>query len=470
MKTPASTLIRDGLILTAVWGSVSLLGYWKLPVSRAQEGRVIVSAREAIRDGHWLIPTLNGRVRLQKPPLMTWLVAGSCRLFGAVSETTARAPSLLFALATAFLLYAFARELQGDRLALVPPLVMLTSFQFIRHSRLAEIDIALLFWTVLSLFLWRRAATTARSPRVWYALGFIVCAIAVNFKGPAGLAIPLCAQGAYLLLARKPGEFRRWLNPLPLLLCAVLSAAWYAFACLETGDKGGAIFAGEVSNTFIKGNDHGRSALYYFYTLFQCFAPWTLFMYLAVAVMLWRFRNHPENHFTLAWLATTFVLLSLTPNKQPHYSLLLLPPMALAAGRLAQIASGPWQRPGLVKGVTAGLTLLMIAGTVAGTFFFHSTLYPKVDRQKNLIAAMQKASLLEGRLFTFAFEDPALVFHADRFIPMLNSADALARQRRERDPFRVIFKGSSADPFPDGTTELTAGQDDMPFTVKRFEP
>ena len=39
------------------------------------ESRNIITAREMVYDGHWMIPTMNGELRLEKPPLPTWLTA-----------------------------------------------------------------------------------------------------------------------------------------------------------------------------------------------------------------------------------------------------------------------------------------------------------------------------------------------------------------------------------------------------------
>lgn len=44
------------------------------------EQRNIVTAREMATEGHWLIPTMNGDLRLEKPPLPTW-VAGIIDVF-----------------------------------------------------------------------------------------------------------------------------------------------------------------------------------------------------------------------------------------------------------------------------------------------------------------------------------------------------------------------------------------------------
>ena len=39
------------------------------------ESRNIVTAREMISDGNWLVPTMNDVLRLEKPPLPTWIAA-----------------------------------------------------------------------------------------------------------------------------------------------------------------------------------------------------------------------------------------------------------------------------------------------------------------------------------------------------------------------------------------------------------
>ena len=40
------------------------------------ESRNLVTAREMINTGNYLIPTMNGELRLEKPPLPTWIAAG----------------------------------------------------------------------------------------------------------------------------------------------------------------------------------------------------------------------------------------------------------------------------------------------------------------------------------------------------------------------------------------------------------
>ena len=41
------------------------------------EARNFITAREMVNDGNWLLTTINGLPRYEKPPLPTWLTAFS---------------------------------------------------------------------------------------------------------------------------------------------------------------------------------------------------------------------------------------------------------------------------------------------------------------------------------------------------------------------------------------------------------
>src|SRR6476646_4061631 len=77
-----------GRRLAIAWIAAGALLVALLPmasVDRAQEARVLEVAREMVQMAStraWLIPHLNGELRLQKPPLAYWLAAGSFEIFG----------------------------------------------------------------------------------------------------------------------------------------------------------------------------------------------------------------------------------------------------------------------------------------------------------------------------------------------------------------------------------------------------
>lgn len=57
-----------------------------------------LNAREMLASGDFLVPTIDGRPWLEKPPLGAWLIAASGWPFGGVTEASARLPSALAAI------------------------------------------------------------------------------------------------------------------------------------------------------------------------------------------------------------------------------------------------------------------------------------------------------------------------------------------------------------------------------------
>ena len=92
------------------------------------EARNFITAREMIQDGNWILTTLNGEPRYQKPPLPTWLTAISAMTFGLKSLTALRLPAALVTL----LLVVFFNKLailftENKKYALISSLILTTS-------------------------------------------------------------------------------------------------------------------------------------------------------------------------------------------------------------------------------------------------------------------------------------------------------------------------------------------------------
>ena len=75
------------------------------------EGQYAAAAREMIQPGQYLLPTNDSIPRLQKPPLLYWLIIASYKLFGVHTAAT-RVPIALSVMATAMFTF-----LIGERLA-----------------------------------------------------------------------------------------------------------------------------------------------------------------------------------------------------------------------------------------------------------------------------------------------------------------------------------------------------------------
>ena len=74
------------------------------------EGQYAGAAREMVESHQWLLPTNDGIPRLQKPPLLYWLIIASYKILG-VNEAAARLPVALAVVATVALIFLIGEKL-----------------------------------------------------------------------------------------------------------------------------------------------------------------------------------------------------------------------------------------------------------------------------------------------------------------------------------------------------------------------
>ena len=74
------------------------------------EGQYAGAAREMVASHNWLLPTNNGIPRLQKPPLLYWVIIASYKILG-VNEAAARLPVALAVVATVALIFLIGEKL-----------------------------------------------------------------------------------------------------------------------------------------------------------------------------------------------------------------------------------------------------------------------------------------------------------------------------------------------------------------------
>src|SRR5438445_5277265 len=74
------------------------------------EGQYAGAAREMVESHQWLLPTNDGIPRLQKPPLLYWLIIASFELFG-INPAAARLPVAVAVVATVALIFLIGEKL-----------------------------------------------------------------------------------------------------------------------------------------------------------------------------------------------------------------------------------------------------------------------------------------------------------------------------------------------------------------------
>lgn len=325
------------LMLLCILLPALLFGLNQRPVYKIQEVRIAETAREMHASGDYVVPRLNGQLRLQKPPLPYWFTAASYHAFG-VSAMAARLPSVMFTLATACLLFAWLRSAGQLSAAISAALVLVTSFIALRYGRSAEADASLMFFISAASYLGYRMLHESRST-VLSCLFYLALGLAFLCKGPAGLAIPLLST-VITAITMKRGKALAGLASIPgLLLLAIFAFGWYGWILWKMPKLAQQFLGKQLDETFISGN-HMQPLWWYLQHICEFFLPWGVLLFPA----LWwayKFRPWPPLlRFAMVWLAVVFVLLTATVNKQVQYALLFAPPLAMVLGYYLSLAEG----------------------------------------------------------------------------------------------------------------------------------
>lgn len=223
--------VLAGCVFLGFLGSVDLWG--------KREQRASAEAIDTVDHQHWLVARIQGRPRLEKPPLPRWTIAALMTATGRRDEWVVRLPAALSALGMVALCYAFGRGLAGRSAGLAAGLTLCSTGFFISEMRQSGNDGPLAFFTTLALYAaWRRlhapdgalvgdTEAQAAGGRGWSILFHAALGLGFLCKGPIALVLALMTIVPYLLCARRLGVgLRRLADGWGLLVFALLALSW----------------------------------------------------------------------------------------------------------------------------------------------------------------------------------------------------------------------------------------------------
>ncbi|MGA2592982.1 MAG: glycosyltransferase family 39 protein [Bryobacteraceae bacterium] len=289
-------------------------------------------AKNVLRSGDWLNPSIRGEAALEHPPLFVWTQALCMSVFG-ISDIAAKAPSALSAIGTVLLVYWLARRLLRDQLAaLVAMFVMLATPYFIKYASHAMTDVPTTLLFVCAMCAW---SLVDRDPRWCLAAGAFT-AMALMTRGLIGFALP--AIFAIDLMVTRSFPPKRYL--MAALLIAILPlTSWYAYAWLHhsefTADHSGWLER-EVYGPFTPSWRRYTGPIETAFMLGKSYWPWLPAMVAGLVLVIRRHRR--ELYSLLSWAAVVFLLCSIARSRVLRYLLPAYPAFAiLSASAIAKL-------------------------------------------------------------------------------------------------------------------------------------
>ena len=319
------------LLLLLTCAAIFFVNLNSLPVN-IMEARNFITAREMLTDGNWLLTTINGEPRYQKPPLPTWLTAFSAAIFGIKSVWALRLPAAIMTLFLVLFSYKLAKKLTSEKIyAFISALVMATSFYIVASARDGQWDIYTHGFMVVCIYLLYLFFTEEPHKYRNAMLAGLFFGCSFLSKGPVSLyALLLPFLIAFGIVYKYRNFKTRWLPLLAFLAVAFVVSAWWHWYTLTFDPAAAEITKKETTNWI----SYEIKPFYYYWSFFTQSGVWTIpaFIGLLYPYLKNRVFNKKAYLFTFLWTMLSVVLLSLIPEKKSRYLLPVLIPMALNTG------------------------------------------------------------------------------------------------------------------------------------------
>lgn len=352
----------------------------------------------------WMIPRIQGRPRLNKPPMIYWAQAGSAcvftgRAFGATPEQAVardaiwmyRLPSLLAAIAAVLFTWRLGCSLFDSRAGFLGAMLLAASPVMIWESHQARADMLLVACTTGAMWaLWegyRRARAGATVPAPIWILLWIAVGMGAMTKGPITPMVVLLTTAGLSFFSRS----WKWVRGLhPFTGTMIVEGCTIPWLIIVIDLVGGNNYWTIVSNEILgrmgtAAEGHGGPPGYHLLLMVVLLGAGSMLVWPALArawrvaftrdtsrkwfARFWSLRvGRPAEAFLLCWLILPWIVFEISSTKLPHYTMPLYPALALLAGRMVLAADAGkhrFTREKLVRGLVwvwlGALTLALVA-------------------------------------------------------------------------------------------------------------
>ncbi|MBT8259796.1 MAG: glycosyltransferase family 39 protein [Bacteroidia bacterium] len=297
------------------------------------EARNFITAREMIEDGNWILTTMNGEPRYQKPPLPTWLTALSALVFGLKNLFALRLPAILMVAVLGVFSYLLSFKLLNKKThSLINALITITSFYVVAIIIEAPWDIYTHGFMLMGIYYLFQVFEKENIKNAYILLASIGIGFSILSKGPISfyaLLLPFLMAYGFVY---KFKNFKKKVLPtiIIVLLGLIVGASWYIYVRLADPEALVAIAERETSNW----SSYNVKPFYYYWSFFTQSGLWTIPAFVS---LLYPYLKNRVSHlnvyrFSFYWTIFAVALLSIIPEKKSRYLMPVLIPLAINTG------------------------------------------------------------------------------------------------------------------------------------------
>jgi 4-amino-4-deoxy-L-arabinose transferase-like glycosyltransferase len=289
------------------------------PIYILDEAKNAECAREMMQRDDWIVPTFNGELRTDKPPLHYFFMIISYKIFG-VSEFGARFFSAIMGLLTVLITYFYTKKMLNEFTAFCTVTVLVCSSHFLFEFRLAVPDPYLIFLITLGLFsafTWLYENNTLQLYIAAIALGLATLA-----KGPIALVLPGLCILIWIVFTKKWKTIFTWhLIPAFVLLCIIILPWYFAVDRATNGEWTKGFFIENNLNRFSSPQEgHGGFFLLPLVFVLMGLLPFASFIGETIKQRKKVFQKRPVK-FSLIVVLSFLAFFSISSTKLPNYAM-----------------------------------------------------------------------------------------------------------------------------------------------------